>query len=155
MFSGTPGLKPEDKYVDAVDRLLNLTSSATNPFKINSHVSPAWSACDVCYANFSFIGKMESRKRDLEELDAELGLGFADVTEHKTVSSRVASKRGDVEKALSTADIVETQMKRLPAEKREALCNYLLMDFLLFDYSSKWCPLVDEQRKKFQSLYSM
>ena len=80
---------------------------------------------------------METREKDLQHLGSILNLGFLDPSVNKQVSEKCATQRGfDGE---TTKDIMNREMSKLEEEARKKLCDMFMIDFLLFDYHSKWC----------------
>ena len=108
--------------------------------QINEHFSPSWKICDVCHVPFNYIGKVETRSEDMRYLNRKLGLNFPDINIHKTVTASVAKRMND-----TSQHVKEIHMPKLPDNKRKFICDFLMFDFLLFDYDSTWCDIETEK----------
>ena len=68
----------------------------------------------------------------MQYLNLKLNLKFPNISFHFIPSS---GYRGQED----TEVVKEREMKNLPPSKRQFLCNFLKLDFLLLGYESHWC----------------
>ena len=127
--------KSETMYAEVIDHVLQRVRMNKST---NNHLGRTWDSCEVCRVPYNFVGKKETRDKDLAYLSSKVGLQSLDpMKSHQESEECTAQFRCNPKQ--STRDIMNREMAKLNESTKTELCQLFLLDFLLFDYESEWC----------------